>query len=431
MKRRLTAACSAVTAGILLTAHSAAYGLFCSDTAAAPAMAGYSAQLIAAAERFETSLNAAETPQTAESGTSEAEPSAPEQTAAELYADRLEIYGKFRAEHSEMEYSLAEKLINYDLLLERLKTGSEQYSRLKTCADELAEKYLVGECGRAECDAAEKQQNDKYCELQSLMFDISALKSEIEQLTGETLTSDFDFSGAYLITDALKLSVDELSEWGVPGTICVPEGAEFAPEPTDITAQYNAAVQSYYALGGALRSYVSAAEGYESAGEDFRLGTVTADELEELRRTYEESRLEALQRKADYALALLELDQSSGGALTAGNGTGSGLAAALQSALPEELRGSGLWLTRRSGGEVRLTVSSYPVSFDPEEDEVRFEVRYNGVKLASGAGSTALFEAPEPVSGADRAEVTFYINGSAAGKYLIDIYSPFGGFLED
>jgi len=77
--------------------------------------------------------------------------------------------------------------------------------------------YLVGECTKAERDEAEKLRDDKYYELQSLLFDISALKSEIEAQTGETLSSDFDFSSAYLITDALKLSADELSDWGKLG----------------------------------------------------------------------------------------------------------------------------------------------------------------------------------------------------------------------
>ena len=107
-----------------------------------------------------------------------------------------------------MEYSLAEKG-DYDLLLERLKAGSELYSELKETAAEMSGKYLVGECTKAERDeSAEQLRDHKYYELQSLLFDISALKSEIEAQTGETLSSDFDLSSAYLITDALKLSAD-------------------------------------------------------------------------------------------------------------------------------------------------------------------------------------------------------------------------------
>lgn len=278
MKRRISAA-AAVTAALLLTAHSAAYGLFCSDVTA-PAMQESSADLAEISAKFENALNAPET----EPGTSEAETAeSRSETAAELYAARMELYNSFCSEHSTMEYSLAEKLINYDLLLERLKAGSELYSELKETATEMYGKYLVGECTKAERDEAEKLRDDKYYELQSLLFDISALKSEIEAQTGETLSSDFDFSSAYLITDALKLSADELSDWGSPGTIYVPEGAEYSPEQSDFTAQYNAAVQGYYTLGEALRGYVSAAEDYESAAAGAKVGTVSASELERLR----------------------------------------------------------------------------------------------------------------------------------------------------
>lgn len=372
MKRRISAA-AAVTAALLLTAHSAAYGLFCSDVTA-PAMQESSADLAEISAKFETALNAPET----EPGTSEAETAeSRSETVAELYAARMELYNSFCSEHSAMEYSLAEKL-----------------------------------------------RDDKYYELQSLLFDISALKTEIEAQTGETLSSDFDFSSAYLITDALKLSAAELSDWGCPGTICVPEGAEYSPEQSDFTAQYNAAVQGYYTLGEALRGYVSAAEDYESAAAGAKVGTVSASELEQLRQTYGEARLEALQKKADYAVALLKLDQASGGALTSASGAGEGLTEALHSALPGTLRGEGLWFVRRSGTKVRLIISAYPFEIS-EEDTVEFKLSCAGKSLGG-----AEFKAPEQTGGVNRAEIIFYKNGVTAGKYYIDIYSPFGEFLE-
>ena len=172
MKRRISAA-AAVTAALLLTAHSAAYGLFCSDVTA-PAMQESSADLSEISAKFETSLNAPET----DPGTSEAETAeSRSETAAELYAARMELYNSFCSEHSAMEYSLAEKLINYDLLLERLKAGSELYSELKETAAEMSGKYLVGECTKAERDAAEKLRAAKYYGLQSLLKNICALKS--------------------------------------------------------------------------------------------------------------------------------------------------------------------------------------------------------------------------------------------------------------
>lgn len=94
-----------------------------------------SADLAEISAKFENALNAPET----EPGTSEAETAeSRSETAAELYAARMELYNSFCSEHSAMEYSLAEKLINYDLLLERLKAGSELYSELKETAAEMS-----------------------------------------------------------------------------------------------------------------------------------------------------------------------------------------------------------------------------------------------------------------------------------------------------
>ena len=425
MKCRSAAA--ALTAGILLTAHSAAYGIFCEDKTAESAMSGFAERLASVAEQFEQTINAPEpTVQTAEISTQESTAEVPpENTAAELYTERLGLYSDFLAEQSAEEYALAEKLIDYDLLLDSLKTESGRYAALKENAENLAEQYLIGGCTREQLDGSEKQRSDKYYELQSLLFDIGSMKSEIEALISITLTSDFDFSCAFLITDALELSPDKLSGWGVPGTICVPEGAEYSPETADLTAQYNEAVQSYYTLGSALRDYVATAGDYNSAAEEARLGTVSADQLSSLKTAYEDARAEALKCKADYSKSLLRLDSACGGALTAANAASPGLFSAFRSALPEGLRGKGLWTVRRSGGEARLYIAAYPFSFDPEKDSVNFELTYSGKKLGGA------FSAPDPVGGQDKAEISFTKNGVPAGKYEIDIYSPFGGFLED
>ena len=113
-------------------------------------------------------------------------------------------------------------------------------------------------------------------------------------MTGETLRSDHDFSGVYLITDALKLSPDELSDWGIPGTICAADGAEVISETADITAEYTTAVKNYYSLGEALRTYIDAAEAYQTAADEFRLGTVSSSQLDALNTAYEDAKMNAV-----------------------------------------------------------------------------------------------------------------------------------------
>lgn len=110
--------------------------------------------------------------------------------------------------------------------------------------------------------------------------------------------------------------------------------------------------------------------------------------------------------------------------MTSASGAGEGLTEALHSALPGSLRGEGLWFVRRSGTKVRLIISVYPFEIS-EGDTVEFKLSFAGKSLGG-----AEFKAPEQTGGVNRAEIIFYKNGVTAGKYYIDIYSPFGEFLE-
>lgn len=424
--KRYTSAAAVILIGVIVTANAAAYGSYCGDVTAAAAASEYSGQLRSLSEQFETALGAPEDTEDTDEAVGTDEPS-----AGELYSERMEIYGEFVSKHSEMEYSLAGKLIDYDLLLKKLSLETERYSKLKSSAEGLAQKYLIGECTKQEADEAEKQRSDKYYEIESLLFDISALKTDIESVTGETLKSDSDFSSAYLITDALKLSPEELTAWGEAGTICTAVGAETASDTADITSEYTSAVKKYYALGESLRAYIDAAEAYSRAAEEFRMGGVSSSQLEALNTAFEDAKMDALTSKADYAKSLLELDKASGGALTRSSGTSEGSAYALRSSLPDELRGSGLWLTRRNGSTVNFSVQLFPFEFDAEKDTVEFDVIYNGSRLCTASGQSAEFESPQPSDGVNRAEIVFRKNGAAAGSFLVDIYSPFGEFLED
>lgn len=415
--KRLSAALL-LTAG-LLTVSSAAYGQYCEDISARAAAGEYSGQLREISTQFVHALEQ-------QDSTSEAEGA----DIPGLYSGRLEIFGKFADSVSSQEYSLECSLIDYDLLLKKLELYTDRYSALKATSEEKARMYLVGECTRQESEKAEKQRSDMYYEIQSLLFEISSLKSSIEEITGETLRSDFDFDSLYLITDALKLVPEELSVWGVSGSVCAADGAEFPEAEQDVTTEYNAAVKAYYSLGEALRTYVDAAGNYDRIADEFRCGAATESQLKSSRTAFEDARYEALVRKGEYAKTLMVLDEVSGGKLS-GCTVGSGLTAALSESLPEELRGKGTWLVRRNGDEVRLYVVRLPFDYDPEKDSVEVQVRYSGVPLYSGIlGGSLDFRSPAVVHGDSHAVVEFRKNGKSVGSYAIDIYSPFGEFLE-
>lgn len=412
--KRFSIAAAVLAAAGMVTINASAYGTYCNSVTASTAMSDYSEEYTQICDSFETEMK-----------------SATKENAAALYSQRMELYNEFAAEHSEQEYALASKLIDYDVMLNKLQLSYSRFSKLKATAEDYAAKYLVGECSKQEADSAEKQRSDKYYEIEGLLFDISSLKKEIEGITGETLTSDYDFSSAYLITDALELSVENISEWGTTGTICAVENAQLKSETVDISKQYSAAVKAYYSLGETLRKYVDAAQAYNEAVEEFRLGTVSADKIQTLCTTYEDARFDAITEKAAYAKSLLELDKQSGGALTKNRVISGGLSKTLRNVLPENLRGKGLWIVRVNGNKVMFTPQSLPISFDFEKDYGTYEVRYNSTTICTAAiGQTAVFASPGLVDGVDRCAVIFRKNGVIAGIYKVDIYSPFGEFLE-
>lgn len=178
--KRLSAALL-LTAG-LLTVSSAAYGQYCEDISARAAAGEYSGQLREISTQFVHALEQ-------QDSTSEAEGA----DIPGLYSGRLEIFGKFADSVSSQEYSLECSLIDYDLLLKKLELYTDRYSALKATSEEKARMYLVGECTRQESEKAEKQRSDMYYEIQSLLFEISSLKSSIEEITGGNAPFGFRF----------------------------------------------------------------------------------------------------------------------------------------------------------------------------------------------------------------------------------------------
>lgn len=401
-------ALTAAAACIVLSVNAAAYGIYCENAIANSAMSEYKEDLLLAAAVREDS-------ETSESSDSEKQVE--------------EIYLAFTQELAESEYSLAGKFIDYDVLLQKLTLAYSQYKQLCAQYDELSSEYLVGACTKGELDSCDKSKSDKYAQIRALLFEISALKQEIESATGETLTSDFDFSQCYLITDALTLSVEELSAYGTAGTIHRKDGFEY--KNADLTKPYNEAVKAYYALGEQLRLYVSAAQDYQNAQSEFKLGTLSAAELDALNSAFESARISALEGKAAYAKALLALDRESGGALTANVGISGGMYRALDSALPEELKGSGLWYVRTNGSKIIFSPQLLPISFDPEKDSGEYELRCSNKTLFKAPiGQDGAFDADVDIGECTTAEAVFRINGKTA-RFLVDVNSPFGEFVEE
>ncbi len=401
------------------------------DIGAAPSS---TAEHTGAQSGAEPSDGAQTAPQTSQSSDAAADnvpqEAPPQEQLAALYMERLALFDEFSAEIDALEYELAPMLIDYDMLLKKLKLLYDEYKGCKAYSEECASSFRLGICTLSEVEAAKKDTESKYYEIEAILHEVSALKTDIEAVTGTTLTSDFDFSSAYIITDAIKLVPAELTGIYGGASICMPDGSELSEiEIADISGQYNAAVKCYYALGSAMRDYISAADALKKGEADFRLGLVTEDTINALTAEKTAVYMAASQAKADYAKALLELDMASSGALTKGLFLSAGRASAYKSAVSNAQSGSGLWVMSRTATGNVYTVAALPKGMYVEEDDiVSWSMTYDG-KAISKSGTGGACKVRKYIDGCDHAEITFYINNVRAGTYKVDVFAPFGEFI--
>lgn len=362
----------------------------------------------------------------------EAEPEEkkPQEQLAELYMERLTLFDEFSGEIDALEYELAPMLMDYDILMKKLKLLYDEYKTLKERSENCAALFKVGGCMLADVEAARKDTENKYYEIEGLLHEVSALKAEIEAITGDTLTSDFDFSCVYLITDAIKLVPEELTGIYGGASICMPEGSELSEIGiADVSGQYNAAVKCYYALGSAMREYIATADALKKGEAELKLGKVTVDDIRSLEAEKTAAYMTAYQAKADYARSLLELDKASNGALTKDLALSAGRASAYKSAVSDEKSGSGLWVMSRTAAGNVYSVAALPKGVYVDEDDiVSWTMTYNN-KTISKSSTGGACSIRRYADGCDYAEISFYVNNLYSGTYKVDVFAPFGEFI--
>lgn len=383
-------------------------------------------------EAADTAEAAADTAEAAESSEAASEEAAPEMS--EIYQSRLTLAGEYLTAAESSESELSGKLADYDVYLKKLKVLVGRYKTRKAEYDGLTEKFLIGECSEDDLNAAKDEVSAAVLEIRSLLFDISAAKTDIEKSLGETLTASYDFDGAYLITNPLELDYTALADYSVPSSIYVPTGAEATEyEPKDCSADYNTAVQSYYTLASALKDYISAAKAESAGADSLKLGTITEDEYTALCEAKEDAFLAAAEAKRDFSKALAALDAASGGGITLAYTKSESVTETLRSTVPAEQRGEGLWTVTSGADGARLCVSSFPAgTYAAEGDDAvyGFKVSYNGTAIGeSENGEPCRLSAIEYAQGENYADVVFYKDGKAIGSYKIDIFAPYGEFI--
>lgn len=354
--------------------------------------------------------------------------SEPAPDTAVIYGELLSLAQEYHLAVRGCGVELSYKLMDYDVLLKRLKIALSRYDRRLARVAELELLAKTGNASQSDLSAANDDAATVYYDIQAILFEISALKTEIESITGERLRDTFDFERVYLITDVLKLGT--LSDNVTLGTICVPEGAESAALPKrDISADMNIAAEAYYGLGTALRELISAEVEVNNAEELQRLGQLTAAERNIVIEQREDKFLEAATAKATLSKALLALDISSGGGLV--SGVSSGEAAVLEKTVPDN--GTGLWLVKCTKSGVALSPVIYPDNIVEENDKsYSYAVFYNSKQIGSAVcGNDCALASVSYTEGVDTALVEFRKNGNVIRRYDIGIFTPYGKFLNN
>lgn len=425
MKRRFIAAILLMS---LFSVSVSAYDSYCENIVVKNVGDDYTAQLKEISDCFDSTLKELSSDT---EGDDEASDSASQ--LAELYSQRIELFNEFSVQIARQETSLAATLIDYDVLLKRLKLRLTEYGKYRSEAESRSKLYLMGGCELSDIESKEKAADEAYIEIKAMLAEISALKSEVEKMTGGPLPSDFDFDCAYFIIDVLKLDPDGLSGILGAASLCIPKGSEGAEyDAPDITSQYNSAVESYYALGTVLKAYISMVEQVKKGEENLRLGMISSEALAVLIEARDSAQIAVAQSKANYAKALMALDSACGGALTAGLGVSGERAAAYRSAISDMQRGDGLWLVGKTanGTVFSPVILPHGISFGGN-DTGSYSISYNGVQIGSSPiGQACTVSTVEYADGCEYAEITFYKNGAKAGSCYIDVFSPYGEFIK-
>lgn len=429
MRYKNTAIAAGIVVCFAIAVNSSAYTLYTREKAAAMINEQNSYKLSEINSLFEAVLEQTKSPETSELERPE------DFELAELYTKRIELSQEYQAEIERSSRCLAEKLIDYDVALKKLRVLVSRYESKLENAKILETSIKTGECDEKTLSNAKNETNGIYLKICSLIFDISVIKSEIENITGETLKDDFDFDSVYFITDALMIKVAQSGYQPKFRTICQPARSEFAEyEAHDSSAEFASAVQAYYKLGETIREYLSAAADIKRGESSYRLGQISQSELAALAEAKEDKFLAAAQAKADFSKALFTLDENTGRGLTFDCGISSEEIEALRGTLTESRSGTGLWFCICSANGTMFCAASLPAgTYRSNENDTalyKYVVRYGETIIGSApTGEQCMLSEISYEDGNNYAEVAFYQNDAEVGVYKLDIFAPYGGFI--
>lgn len=347
---------------------------------------------------------------------------------SKLYLDRLAAVQAFTDAVEAESAALKCLLIDYDVLLQKLNIQISRYDAIMDKYDALKLQMQVGMAENKELKALKAEAETQIAEVEAVLLEVAAMKTAIEEQTGQPLRTSFNFDSLYYIYDATKINPAAFTDLSELDTICHPEVMTFVTfDPADCADPLAAATELYHALGDAMTLYIEAVEERRDLDEAVKLGLAESAELAEAVRASEDAYLAAYEAKAAYAKSLTELDRAMDGAMIEPLMISRELAQAYKNTIPADVNGGGIWRINRNGASRVFCPSSYPYSAKATDT---YTITYNGVTLGSADVqlgiwlSDAEYNPDEPW-----AYATFYRNGTEIGRYALDIFSPVGTFM--
>ena len=348
---------------------------------------------------------------------------------AQIYADRMALVQEFTDTVEAVSAELDGLLIDYDVLLQKLNIQISRYEVLADEYDAAALQVKTGTMKSKELKPLREACEAQLAEVEAVLLPVAEQKAAIEEITGQTLKSTFNFDSLYYITDAIKLSPQKFNDFSGLDSICrVGELAFEAFAHADCEEPLAAAQEQYALLGEAMTLLIEAEEYRKETNRLLQMGEADAAAYKEANTAYEDAYLAAYEAKAAYAKSLIALDLAMNGALIEPMTVSSALADAYRNTMPVGLDGPGLWRINRIGGGRIFYPLRYPLTVTRQDT---YTITYRGKELGSSTVNAGMwldeteFDPQEPF-----AYVTFYRNGVVLTDYALDVFSPIGTFLE-
>jgi len=192
--------------------------------------------------------------------------------------------------------NVASVVIDLDFAHIKYEYLDARQESLKLKAEKADKDFRVGRIDSKTRDKLKKTVVQNNFDLNYYKLQIENCEKSFKSLTGEAISSDFEYDDAYLITDAGKLKL--------------PASADKDMNGADADKKLNEVLTAYKKLGDLISVYIEAGEKLAGVQKEYKTGKADHETVEAAGEDKEKARIDALEGKAQFSKLLYELDCS-------------------------------------------------------------------------------------------------------------------------